>query len=206
MGVFTRRRVSLSDVPRRVKTALVVLNRQCDIHHPTRYISEELMVLRSINYSFSQRFEVPAREAYKWCTDYEPEDLSLMGEKGTRKIERMTPDTIVLYDSFRGDGNGKRFVKKKLVRLNPRTLSWTNTHIAGPLKFSQFLYRIVPEGARASRLDFVGLQVQQDDAFSKGGETGNATTPASALSARYRKEDSAAWKRLAEAMNEDLAK
>jgi hypothetical protein len=148
--------------------------------------------IKSINYRFTQHFKVPAKEAYKWCTDYEPGDLSLMGESGTRKIEWISEDAIILSDTFRK--NGRSFTKKKLVRLNPQALSWTNTHLSGPITNSQFLYQIVPEGKNGSRLEFTGLQVEQV----------NSGKSVSELARKYRSEDSGAWKLLAKAMHADL--
>jgi hypothetical protein len=155
------------------------------------------MPVRSIYYKFTQHFKVPAREAYKWCTDYQPGDLALMGEKGTRKIDWISKDAFILSDTLRTKVNGKRkkVTKTKLVRLNTRALSWTNTHIAGPIRHSQFLYRIVPEGKNASRLEFTGLQIES-------GKSGGKT--ASELAKKYRAEDSRGWKLLAKALHKDL--
>lgn len=108
----------------------------------------------SIRYSFSQRFVVPAREAFKWSTDYQPGDFTLMRVKGRRRIRRINEDTVLLTETTRS--GRKRIVKTKLVRTNEADLSWVNTHVAGPFRHSQFIYRIIPEG-RASRLQFRGL-------------------------------------------------
>jgi len=150
------------------------------------------MALKSIRYEFSQHFDVPAGEAYKWCTDYDPNDLPLMGEKGTRKIEWISKGAVILRDSVKKDR--KTITKTKLVHLDPLTLTWTNTHVSGPYKYSQFLYRIVPEGKSSSRLEFTGLQLMDVD------DNRNARKIASAI----RKEDSGAWKLLAKALEKDL--
>jgi hypothetical protein len=152
-----------------------------------------LLTLISIRYKFSQHLNAPAEEAFKWCTDYEPGDIALMGEKGTRKIEWIAKDAVILTES--SSSQGKRITKKKLVRLNPAGLSWTNTHIAGPMKYSQFLYQLVPEGRSASRLEFTGLQVEQSDGKKNARE----------LASKYRKEDSTAWKNLAGALDRDFS-
>ena len=152
------------------------------------------MPIRSIRYKFSQHFNVPAEEAYKWCTDYDPNDLPLMGEKGKRKIEWIADDALMLIDSTQK--NGGTLSKKKLVRLFPSTLSWTNTHVAGPYKYSQFLYKIISEGKSASRLEFTGLQLENYEE----GDKQNLRS----LSSRLRKEDSGAWKLLAKQLEKDL--
>ncbi len=147
----------------------------------------------SINYRFTQRFKVPAVAAYRWCTSYEPSDLELMHEEGNREIEQLSKDAFILKDTYhRGS---KSISKTKLVRLHPRELFWTNTHIDGPNRYSQFLYKIVPEGRSVSRLEFTGLQLEPEEM---------TRNEASAFARRVRKEDSASWKHLAKAMEKEL--
>src|SRR5487761_634842 len=119
----------------------------------------------SIRYSFAQRFRVKASDAYNWCTDYDSEDIGLMGMDG----------------------------KKKLVRLNPERFSWTNTHLAGPIKYSQFLYKIVPEGKNSSRLEFTGLQIEYKEKII-------SQRKVATLASKLKREDSHSWKLLARAM------
>ena len=115
------------------------------------------MLATSAPYKFSQRFRVPARQAYEWCTDYRPDDLALMNENGTRGIQRLTQDTLILTETVKMD---RRKVKKvKLIKLNPEELAWYNLQLVGPNKHSAFLYKIHPEGRNASRLNFTGLLV-----------------------------------------------
>ncbi|MDG6996076.1 MAG: hypothetical protein JRN52_09135 [Nitrososphaerota archaeon] len=149
----------------------------------------------SINYRFTQRFRVSADRAYKWCTSYDPSDLELMHENGKREIEQLSKDAFILTDTFHK--GSESFSKTKLVRLHPREMFWTNTHIAGPNKYSQFLYKIVPEGKDKSRLDFVGLQLEPQDMTRK---------QATAFARKVRKEDSGSWKHLASAMEKELLK
>ena len=153
------------------------------------------MPVRSLRYNFSQRFNVPAQEAYKWCTDYDPGDLPLMGENGKSKIEWISEDAVMLSDTIRKE-DGTTVAKKKLVRLDPSTLSWTNTHVGGPYKYSQFWYRIVPEGKEGSRLEFTGLQLENFDMENK--------QSTKILASKLRKEDSGAWKLLAKELHKDL--
>ncbi|MHB8565556.1 MAG: hypothetical protein ACYC7D_04280 [Nitrososphaerales archaeon] len=146
----------------------------------------------TIRYEFSQHFAVPALKAYKWATDYDPGDLALMRWNGKREVTWIDKRTVVLTETTRR--NGRRIRKKKLVRLNPERLSWTNTHLTGLTKYSQFLYDIVPEGKNASRLNFTGLQLEYGNKSPKG------------MVSRLRKEDSGTWKLLAKAMEKDLLK
>ncbi|TLY14412.1 MAG: hypothetical protein E6K86_08160 [Thaumarchaeota archaeon] len=117
----------------------------------------------------------------------------MAGDRGSRAVRRMNEDTLVLTDTYFTD-KGK-VVRKKLVRLYPETHSWTNTRISTEGRFSQFLYRIIPE-AEGSRLEFTGSQVLP-------GKKPPALKLA-ALARKYVKEDSQSWRNLAKAMEEDL--
>jgi len=148
----------------------------------------------SVNYKFTQRFPVPAQEAFEWATDYQPTDLALMGEEGTRTIQRITEDTIILIENITHAKGKTR--KTKLVRLNPRALSWHNIHIRGPNKYSEFLYEITPEGKGGSKLTFTGLMVL----YSKDNLSHQTLKQ---IASREKHYDSKAWKRLANAMAKD---
>lgn len=115
----------------------------------------------------------------------------MMGEKGRREIERIDERTVILTETTSKDG--KRMKKRKLVKLNPERLSWTNTHLSGRTIYSQFLYEIIPEGKSSSRLHFTGLQLEYSDVSPKG------------MASALRKEDSRAWKLLAKAMEEEIS-
>lgn len=150
----------------------------------------------SVRYHFVQRFTVPARKAYNWCTDYDPADHLLMGHEGAeRQITHLTDSTIILTDTFHLGGN--RVEKQKLVHFYPDKLRWIATHLTGPIKYSQFIYEISAGGKTASRLDFTGFFIDYrrenlDKASVK------------ILVDKLRKEDSAAWKLLAKAMAQNL--
>jgi hypothetical protein len=152
----------------------------------------------SIRYSFSQRFSVPARKAYKWCTEYDPQDHALMGEENAeRQITYITDTTIILTDIFhtsKGDVE-----KQRLVQLYPDRLSWISTHLTGSNKYSQFIYEISAEGDGASRLDFTALHLEyeKENLDSDGVKS---------LAGKLREEDSTAWKLLAKAMAKELGK
>jgi hypothetical protein len=148
----------------------------------------------SIRFKFSQHFDFPPEEAFRWCTDYQPEDIKLQGKDGVRKVQWVNEDTVVLTDTtFKGTG---KVTRRKLVRLFPERLSWTNTRISSEGRHSQFLYEIVAERG-GSRLDFTGSQVA----------LGKKPSPAklAAMAAELVKEDSASWRNLAEAMAGDLS-
>jgi hypothetical protein len=153
------------------------------------------MIGNSIRYSFVQRFRVPAVDAYRWSTSYDPDDLSLMGEHGIRSVKRITDDALLLSDAY---VQGRTKVKKtKLVRLSPDRLSWTSTHITGPNRYSQFQYRISPEGRGASHLEFTGLHIEYTEGKMPQEQL-------EWLTRRTLEEDSAAWKLLAKEMEKDL--
>jgi len=147
----------------------------------------------SLRYEFDQKFNFPAQEVFKWCTDYEAGDLGLMGDEGKRSIEKISKDAIILNDAYY---IGKKIVRrKKIVNLYPDTLSWVSTHLIGDRKYSQFLYRISAEGNSKSSLHFTGLQIEYDDRKNKS---------ASSVSKRLQKNDSHAWQLLAKEMEKDM--
>lgn len=153
------------------------------------------MVLNSVRYKFSQRFPVPVEEAFAWCIDYEPEDFEMMGLKGSRKVKRLSEDTIILEDTVEGDKGP--VTKTRLVRINPETRSFNNTHIGGPTLHSQFWYEFFPEKDGGSRLDFTALFLLPSKKRLSGAEV-------SKIAAQERKADSKLWKNLAKAMEKDL--
>ena len=148
----------------------------------------------AVHYTFSQHFDFPARRAYEWCTDFEPGDIELGGQSGARRIRWLNEDTVVLTDTY-FDGKSK-VVKKRLVRLYPKILSWTNTRISVDGKYSQFLYQILPERG-GSRLVFTGNQLFPGAA---------SASKRASRAKQIRKEDSAEWRIFARAMAKDLAR
>jgi hypothetical protein len=148
-----------------------------------------------VKYEFIQPFEVSAQEAFDWCTDYKPFDLALMKEKGVRRIRKITKDAVLLTETTMKNRQAVR--KTKLLRLSRAQLSWTNTHIAGANRHSQFLYRIVSEGRRKSQLSFVGLLI----VYSREALDARALRQ---IAERERQADSRAWRFLGAAMSNDL--
>ncbi|MFI5449368.1 MAG: hypothetical protein ACHQ03_06350 [Candidatus Bathyarchaeia archaeon] len=154
-----------------------------------------IMRAYSLTYRFSQRLPVPARQAYLWCTDYKPNDLSLMNMKGLRKIERISSDTIILREVV--DRKGKKIKKIKLIKLPPAALSWHNLQISGPNKYSEFLYQIQPINRRASKLILTGRLVIY-------GNVKLAQRAITKIASNERRSDSPPWKLLAKAMANQL--
>ncbi len=151
------------------------------------------MPLVSLRFDFTQRFRRPAREVYAWATDYRPDDpAGVMGLEGSRRVEWLGPDTLLLTDRL--GPPGERVAKKKLVRLYPERLAWTSTHLSGPNKHSQFLYELFPDGPRACRLVFTGSQAIYPDEAPPPGEV-------RALARKVRDQDAALWRRLAAALD-----
>jgi hypothetical protein len=148
----------------------------------------------AVRYYFIQRFAVSAQSAFDWCTNFDPEDHLLMGDANAkRQVSHITNDTIILNDFFASPSGP--IEKQKLVQLYPSKLSWTSTHLTGPNKYSQFLYKITSQGKGFSTLNFTGLHIEYDE---------KADTKL--LADRLCKEDAAAWKLLAEAMVKEFGK
>jgi hypothetical protein len=153
-------------------------------------------MIQSVRYHFSQRFKVPALKAYEWCTNYDPQDHALMRVNAKREILHVSDSTIILTDIFYDKKQSTE--KQKLVCLYPSQLTWTSTHLTGPNKYSQFLYQIVPENERTSRLDFTGLQIQYN------GKKRLIRKEVELLAEKLRSEDSAIWKLLATEMEREF--
>jgi len=158
------------------------------------------MPLQRLTYRFHTRLPVSRPRAYRWATDYRSTDLQLAGLKATRRVERLTTNLILLTDTFGSDPfnsrPGARTEKRKLVHLYPDRWAWTSTHLSGPAKHSQFLYKLTPRGPGACTLDFTGSQVEQVD----------RVPTASSLERRARelkREDSRLWARFAAALAQD---
>lgn len=149
------------------------------------------------DYTFRQRFRVPAARAFRWCLEFTPEDLADPPENGRRKVGWISPQTVVLDDSFPGT-RGRRVRKVKLVQIYPESQSWVSTHFIGPRRHSQFRYRIVPDGASASALIFEGRELRWDGPKLSPSENRR-------LAKRLCAEDAALWKSFALKMERDLA-
>jgi len=113
-----------------------------------------------------------------------------------REILNISESTILLTDTFYS--NNESVKNQKLVCLYPNELSWTSTHLTGPNKYSQFLYKIVPESKKTCRLDFIGLQIEYDN------EKSYNKKEIEFIAKKLRKEDSTVWKYLATEMEKDF--
>ena len=115
-----------------------------------------------------------------------------MNEEGAkRQIIQIADGTIILKDTFSTPTG--TIEKQKLVQLYPDDLAWTSTHLTGPNKYSQFLYRISAKGDDASILDFTGLHLEYSN-----------EADVELLAKQFCREDAAAWKLLAKAMAEEI--
>jgi hypothetical protein len=114
-----------------------------------------------------------------------------MGDKrAERQITQLAEGAIILKDSFHSVAG--TIEKQKLVHLYPDQYRWTSTHLTGPNKHSQFLYRITPQSKNASFLTFKALHLEY-----------NEKEDAKLLAERLCKEDAYAWKLLRGAMVDD---
>jgi hypothetical protein len=152
------------------------------------------MPVVSVRYRFSARLPAPPPAAYRWATDFRGDDLVASG-RGARKVTWLAPDAVLLTDV--PPKGRRREAKTRLVRLYPDRRSWTNTHVSGPYRHSQFLYEIVPAGRRASRLEFTGLQLVR---FARTPTPGAVA----AMGRTLAREDASLWRVLVRAMARDL--
>jgi len=153
------------------------------------------LVTVSTKYEFSQRFDVPAAQAFMWCTDYDSEDHTLMGNKGFRKVTRISDDTIILEDTLYP--KGRAVTKKKVIKIDKERMSYFNFHITGANKNSLYFYRIIPERDGKSRLEYTGYELTYP---KKAPSKKQLAATAEADAATRTKE----WGRLAKAMEREL--
>ena len=155
------------------------------------------MPLTSVLYKFSQRLNATAVEAFSWATDYQPEDVKLLGRKCSRKVTRIDADTMILSDVFIAN-DGTKVRGKKLIKIYRDRMMWTSTNLDGPTRHSQVFYEIAVDGARASRLTFTGHRVHDGAPMTAKEKR--------ALSAKFAKMGTAHWKQIAQVMAQDLKK
>jgi len=154
------------------------------------------MAIVTLAYQFRQSFRVPARSAYAWCTDFGPSDGPLFSERTQRAVHYLSDDALVMTDTTYLQGRTRKI--RRLVRLVPSELAWTNTHLDGPFRHSQYWYHIRSDGPQRSHLEFRGLRLETTSRPISQSET--------ALRARQRRRsDSEEWRtRLAPALERDL--
>jgi len=110
-----------------------------------------------LRFHFEQPFTVPAREAFAWCTDFGASDGKLFSSRTRRSVRWINDDALVMTDTKWPEGRAVRI--HRLVVIDRTAMAWTNTHLDGPYRHSQYWYRVVPDGARRSHLDFTGLRM-----------------------------------------------
>lgn len=156
------------------------------------------MTTISLRYSFRQPLRASAPRAYAWCTDFDPTDASLFGDRRTRVVRRIASDALLMTDVTYPKGERRSI--RRLVRLFPEEMAWTNTHLTGPFRNSQFWYRVVPDGPRRSHLEFHGLKLESHPRAPSAAEVER-------LARENRRSDSATWRRkLAPALARELAR
>jgi hypothetical protein len=156
------------------------------------------MPVYSLQYSFRQRLDAPAKVAYTWCTDFEPDDGKLFPMKWERSVRRLSEDALVLTDTTYPAGRVRRI--HRLVRLNPSELAWTNTHLDGPFRHSQYWYRIEPDSPRTCHLEFRGLRLVTSRRRLSVSEIAR-------MADEERRSDSSLWRsRMAPTLKRDLAR
>jgi len=150
----------------------------------------------SLRYHFRQRLRAPAAAAFAWCVDFQESDGQLFPSRHTRAVHWLGEDTAILLDTTFAKGKPVRI--HRLVRINADQKSWTNTHLDGPYQHSQYWYRIVPRGARASELDFTGHRLLW---LSRAPSAARVRR----LTAAERREDATMWRTsIAAALDRDL--
>ena len=152
----------------------------------------------AILYQFSQSFPFSAYIAYQWCTDFAPKDHTLMGEENAkREVTPLSDNAVILKETFHtktGD-----IEKQKLVHLYPDQLSWVSTHLAGPNRYSQFIYQISAKDKNASSLNFIAHYIEHQKEIM-------TATDIELLADKLSNYDSNVWKLLAKAMEKELNK
>jgi len=119
-----------------------------------------------------------------------------MGEANAkRQITHLTGTTIILTETFQTSSGSVE--KQKLVQLYPDRLSWISTHLAGPNKYSQFIYEISSKNPKASRLKFTALHLEYE-------KSPLSEADVKSLERKLHKGDADVWKLLAKAMEEQL--
>jgi hypothetical protein len=144
------------------------------------------MPIHSLRYRFRQSFDAPARAAFDWCVDFRPTDVALMPGSHSRSVQRLLDDTVILIDVTHPQGRRRQI--HRLVRIDPRQMAWTNTHLDGPFRHSQYWYRIVSDGPRRSHLEFEGMRLVTSPQALPAGEIARAA-------ANERAADSGMWRR-----------
>ncbi len=149
-------------------------------------------MITPIKYTFKQQFACPAEKAFNWCTSFDIDDHLLVGLKdAARKVTYIAAGTVLLTDTF--PSNIGTVEKQKLVQIFPKQLTWTSSHITGPNKYSQFLYKITPKGKDTSTLIFSANHIEH-----------TLVADTKSLSIKLCQDDAEAWKLLAQAMKQEL--
>jgi hypothetical protein len=146
----------------------------------------------SVRYQFTQLLPVSANQAFDWCTEFGPEDNTVMAvANAQRQITNIADGALIIKDVFHTPAG--TIEKQKLVQLYPDIYTWTSTHLAGPNKHSQFLYQIAPQSKDACILTFKAHHLEYDKEADAG-----------FLAEKLCKDDSNTWKLLAKAIEKEF--
>ncbi len=105
-------------------------------------------------YQIRKVFQVPLRFAFRWCTDYTPEDGELAGDAHQRRILSRSGRRIVyetLYDYPEG-----WFWSRQTVRLRPPS-RWTAT-ANGNYRTWDLIYTLKPLGKELTEFTLRGVR------------------------------------------------
>ena len=155
------------------------------------------MPIASLQYGFRQNLRVPARAAFQWCTDFGPADGKIFAQWTRRSVQWLNEEALIMTDLTRPAGRLLRI--HRLVRIRPSELAWTNTHLDGPYRHSQYWYRIVPDGPRKCHLEFRGLRLERSSRR-------RSPKAIARMAQECRRHDAGEWHdRIAPALARDLA-
>jgi len=102
-------------------------------------------------YRIATVFRVPLGFAYRWCTDYRPDDAAREGEKYERRILERSSRHVV-YEDLEWTGSGWRWARHN-VRLKPPN-RWQSDSV-GNFRVIHIDYSLAPLGANRTRFAMV---------------------------------------------------
>jgi hypothetical protein len=100
-------------------------------------------------YRVSTVIRVPLAFAFRWCTDFRPDDAAREGESYARKIIERSPRRVV-YEDLESLPSGWRWARH-VVHLKPPN-AWHSDSV-GNYRQSSLDYRLTALGPRRTRLE-----------------------------------------------------
>jgi hypothetical protein len=114
----------------------------------------ESRATRVLRIHIESTFRAPSDFAFRWCTDYSPEDPSIEKEDYTRWILSRSPQKVV-YQDLGPHGRGW-FLNQQTVTLRP-PVSW-HAESTGTYRTWSIDYRLRPRPDGTTQLTFDGLR------------------------------------------------